>query len=163
MLGTNVEVFGRNNCAIIYYGAQISLLSEDVWGNLFGKDRNDPNYFSDTITIKSLGGSSMSSEGMVSIDWKINGTSSIHRINFSLVATGVIPFCMLLGANAFETLKLCIDFDMHHLCICENGRDVRLKFALNKSARVNLQYCLSQEFISSPNYCIPSEVHINQK
>ena len=152
-----INIDGSDVCAIIDSGAQISLLSEDVWDALNSADSSIGQHSSEQVNIKSLGKSSVSTQGCVSLDWRFSSMDEHQATTFALVAPNVLPACALIGANVIDKLKIKINYERKGIYI----DDVQIStFALETPHALCIQYCLSQENLFVPqDYIILPGLH----
>lgn len=109
-VSTVVQIGDVTCCALIDTGAQISLISDQVWEQLQPQEQVDAQHRLDIVRIRSLGTEGIHTEGVVNIKWKLSGHDIDGPMPFARVKIGSMPFCVILGANIIQKLNLVINF-----------------------------------------------------
>ena len=152
MVTASINIAGMDVCAVIDSGAQISLMSAEVWEAMDSESKEACEHSAEVVNLKSLGGSSVSTHGCISVDWSFSAVDMRHTTTFAIVASDVMPACVLIGANIIERLH--IDINYANNCICMGDIEVA-KFSLGTFHLLSVQYCLTQDEFSIPeNYII---------
>ena len=108
---TTVRIGSVTCCALIDTGAQISLISHDIWKQLSQDERAEANPRPDTVRIRSIGSSGTNTCGLADLQWSVAGHRIAERTPFAWVNPGDMPFCIIIGANAISQLNLVLNFD----------------------------------------------------
>ena len=105
-----VEIGGVICCAMLDTGAQVCLLSEEVWQQMTPDRRADCALEEDCTKLRNLGPSSSRTSGSIRGPWSLGGVPVECGSPFGRVKAGVISSCILIGANVSRELKLKVDY-----------------------------------------------------
>jgi len=97
-------------CALLDTGAQVSLMTMDVFEELKANNKDLVMKPSENKTIKGIGGIKEQVLGCVEIGFSIKG-HRMKSVPFGIVNTKSLPMCLLIGANFLDINDLELDFE----------------------------------------------------
>ena len=147
MVTVSVNIAGMDVCAIVDSGAQISLLSLDVWQYMDSVSKEESKHSLERVVIKTLDESTVSTNGCALIDWSFSASEQRQSTTFALVEPDLLPACMLIGANIIGKLDLQIDYARNRVSI---GDTELVPFVFGTARALHVQYCLTQEQLLLP-------------
>ena len=142
---TIVSIGGKQYCALLDTGAQISLMNHDVWREAsslsLGKDQYDPA----TATIRTFGSGSITTLGSVHLEYSVAGFNCSSG-KFALVESKDMPVCVILGSNMIQKMNLVMDFSSLRFSFnTSDGSRVGASFPSPTCLVANAEFCLLQE------------------
>ena len=109
--GTPIWVGSQEFCVIPDTGSQISIISKPAWEALPLSRKDDGCLIPiPDITIRGIGGQLSPIIGVAKIIVKIDEEDDFKTFPFAVVEEGVIPGCILIGANFMVENRLVMDF-----------------------------------------------------
>ena len=95
-------------CCLIDTGAEVSLLSEDVWLKI--KEISGITSKLDTGVVTGIGDQKVKLKGIIEVEFKFLGITA-NQVPFGVVDSKLMPNCCLLGANFLAANSLILDYN----------------------------------------------------
>ena len=105
-----VSVGDAKFCAMLDTGAQVSLITEEVWNHL--KENDDSLKFEELDqTLVGIGNQQNKIVGITELKLNILNTEMDNAVPFAIVKTESLPWCVLLGLNFLKSNNIILDFE----------------------------------------------------
>ena len=97
-------------CALIDTGAQVNLISEEVWSEI-RKENLDIQLDYDQAKLTGIGNKRVPMLGIVDLKLSILGITTDEKCPFAVVKSDYLPMCGIVGANFIVQNQMVIDFN----------------------------------------------------
>lgn len=153
-VGTSVVIGQRTFCSFADTGAQVSLITMNVWEQLTPeqKQRAGLNTANKPV-LGGLGGAMLRVHGIVVLPIRILGVDQEVSCPFALVGNDVIPCCVLLGINALIELRAEMNFHTSQFSVCLSGERYFLPMLVNFASTAlpgNSSACVGYDIMLFP-------------
>ena len=106
-----IQIGDQNVCALMDSGAQVNLLSTELCTKLQGQ--GGVQFQEIDRRIVGIGQQQESVMGILTVPICVRGITLPMKVDFAVIADGLLPCCCLLGAGTLEANNIVLDYHQH--------------------------------------------------